>query len=153
MALTHTNKVRWRYTAGGTQISDELTTKETDGAVISISQQIVTNHTAETSGILLEYFEFTTANRAKSLYLKLDGFNGDVYATGTDGAGGGSSKMTGLFDGEPYVWSYNNGSGFPAGSENVMRGSTTGLVVHPLAGAGTTTTGTFDLRVLYDPID
>ena len=154
MALTHTNKIRWRYTpGGGTEVEKEIAKTETDGAELSISQQIVTDIGTETANILLEYFEYTTANRTKSLYLRLDGFNGDIYATGTDGAGGGSAKMTGLIDGEPYVWSYNGGSGFPLGAENIMRSSTTGLVVQPLAGAGTGVTGTFELRVLYDPLD
>ena len=153
MALTHTNKIRYVYTAGGMALEKEITKTETDGAEMSISQQVVTSDTVETSGLLLEYFDFQTSNRAKSIYVKNSGFNCDLFATGTNGAGGGSAKMTGLMDGEPYVWSYNGGTGFPMGSVNIMKDSTTGLVIHPLVGAGTDTTGTIDIRVLYDPID
>ena len=113
---------------------------------MNISEAITTDSSSETADIDLEYFEFTTATQAKSVYIRLDGFNGAIYANGS-----GGTKMTDLDDGEPYVWSYNGGTDFPAGNSNPMVNSTTKLTVKPDAGAGTDTAGTIVVKVLYDP--
>ena len=152
MALTHTNKIKYRYTAGGIELEKEVIKTESHGGEMSLSQQIVTSGGpkpgTETTDIDLEFFEFTTAAQAKSVYLRLDGFNAELYANGSAG-----TKMIDLEDGEPFVWSYNDGIDYPPGNSNVMKDSTTKLTVQPDVGAGTDTTGTIEVRVLYNPLD
>lgn len=59
--------------------------------------------------------------------------------------------MADLDNGEPYVWSYNSGTDFPAGNTNPMVDATDMLRITPDAGAGTDTAGTLTVKVLYDP--
>ena len=76
MAFTHTNEIRYRYTTGDGVVEKIVSQAETDGAEMNVSEAIVTDSTTEESDIDLEYFEFTTAAQAKSVYLRLDGFDG-----------------------------------------------------------------------------
>ena len=146
MAFTHTNEIRYKYTAGSTVVEKTVSVVETDGAEINVSEAIVTDATTEDADIDLEYFEFTTKAQAKSVYLRLDGFNGALYANGS-----GGTLMKDLDDGIPYVWSSNSAANFPAGATNPMVDSTTKLTVQPDAGAGTGTAGTIIVKILYGP--
>jgi hypothetical protein len=147
MAFTHTNKVRYNYISGSVNVLKEVTKVETAGAEMNVSEAITTDGSTEAADIDLEYFEFTHAVQAKSVYLRLDGFNGAIYANGSSAG----TKMVDLDDGEPYVWSYGGGTNFPPGNTNPMKDDTLKLTVKPDAGAGTTTAGTITASVLYDP--
>ena len=147
MAFSHTNKVTYRYdTSQGSSIEKSVSKVETAGAEMNVSETVTTDGSSETADIDLEYFEFTTAAQAKSVYLRIDGYNCALYANGSAG-----TKMADLDDGVPYVWSYNGGTAFPPGQSNPMVDSTTKLTVKPDAGAGTATEGTLTVNVLYDP--
>jgi len=146
MAFTHTNEIRYRYTTGDGLVEKIVSQAETDGAEMNVSEAIVTDSSSEETDIDLEYFEFTTAAQAKSVYLRLDGFNGALYANDS-----GGTLMKDLDDGIPYVWSSNSAANFPAGATNPMVDSTTKLTVQPDAGAGTGTAGTIIVKILYGP--
>tara|TARA_Y100001973_G_C5113006_1_gene288671 strand:+ start:414 stop:857 length:444 start_codon:yes stop_codon:yes gene_type:complete len=146
MAFSHTNKITFEYTDNGGVASKSVSKAETSGAQVSIEEAITTDSSSATADIDLEYFEFTTASKAVSVYLRIDGFNCALYANGS-----GGTKMADLDDGEPYVWSYNGGTNFPAGNSNPMVDSTTKLTVRPDSDAGTDTAGTLTVKVLYDP--
>ena len=145
MAFTHTNEIRYRYTTGSAVVEKIVSVVETDGAEINVSEAIVTAD-PETTDIDLEYFEFTTAAQAKAVYLRLDGFDGALYANGS-----GGTLMKNLDNGIPYVWSSNSTNNFPVGATNPMVDSTTKLTVKPDAGAGIATAGTIIVKVLYGP--
>lgn len=147
MAFTHTNEIRYKYTAGSTVVEKTVSVVETDGAEINVSEAIVTDATTDTTDIDLEYFEFTTKAQAKAVYLRLDGFNGALWANGS----GSGTKMKDLDNGVPYVWSSNSAANFPAGATNPMVDSTTKLTVTPVSGAGTGIAGTIIVKVLYGP--
>jgi len=147
MSFTHTNKVRYQYVSGSVNVLKEVSKVETAGAEMNISEAITTDSVTEENDIDLEYFEFTTAAQAKSVYIRLDGFNGALYANGSSGG----DLMVDLDDGEPFVWSYGGGTSFPPGNSNPMKNSTLKLTVKPDAGAGTETAGTITVSVLYDP--
>lgn len=148
MAYTHTNKIVYAYTAGGAEQGKTVSKSETHGAEMNVSQAITTDASSETANIDLEYFEFTTKLQARSVFIMLTGFNGALY-----GGVAGASKMVDLDDGEPYVWSSSDGStgNFPAGNTNPMIDATDRLRITPDAGAGTGTSGTITVKVLYDP--
>ena len=146
MAFTHTNEIRYRYTTGDGVVEKIVSQAETDGAEMNVSEAIVTDSSSEETDIDLEYFEFTTAAQAKSVYLRLDGFNGALYANGS-----GGTLMKDLDDGIPYVWSSNSAANFPAGATNPMVDSTTKLTVKPDGSQGTGTAGTIIVKVLYGP--
>lgn len=146
MSFSHTNKITFRYIAGGNVDDITVSKTETGGAEMNVSQAITTDASVETTDIDLEFFEFQTAAQAKSVYIRLDGFNGSLFANGSIG-----TEMAALADGEPYVWSDNGGLNFPEGNTNPMVDSTTKLTVQPDAGAGLETPGTITVRVLYDP--
>lgn len=148
MAFTHTNSVRSSYVAGGQDIIFTVEKTETAGAEMNISQAITTDSITETTDIVLEYFEFQTANKARSIYIRLDGFNGALYAEDSAAA---ETKMLDLDNGEPYTWSYNAGTSFPAGTSNPMVDDTVKLIIRPDVGAGTETDGTLTLKLLYIP--
>ena len=147
MAFTHTNEIRYRYTTGDGVVEKIVSQAETDGAEMNVSEAIVTDSSSEETDIDLEYFEFTTAAQAKSVYLRLDGFNGALWANGSSSG----TKMKDLDNGVPYVWSSNSAANFPAGATNPMVDSTTKLTVQPDAGAGTGTAGTIIVKILYGP--
>ena len=146
MAFTHTNEIRYRYTTGSAVVEKIVSVVETDGAEINVSEAIVTDASTEAADIDLEYFEFTTAAQAKAVYLRLDGFDGALYANGS-----GGTLMKNLDNGIPYVWSSNSTNNFPVGATNPMVDSTTKLTVKPDAGAGIATAGTIIVKVLYGP--
>jgi hypothetical protein len=146
MSFTHTNKITFDYLSGGSSLSKAVSKTETSGAEINISEAVTTDGSSETTNIDLSYFEFQTAAKAVSVYLRIDGFNCALY-----GGASGASKMADLDNGEPYVWSYNSGTDFPAGNTNPMVDATDMLRITPDAGAGTDTAGTLTVKVLYDP--
>jgi len=146
MAFTHTNEIRYRYTTGDGLIEKTATRSETSGAEMNVSEAITTDAVTETADIDLEYFEFTTAAQAKAVYLRLDGFDGSLYANG-----GSGTLMKSLVDGQPYTWSDNGGDNFPVGATNPLVDNTTRLTVVPASGAGTGTAGTVTVKILYDP--
>ncbi len=146
MSFTHTNQVTYRYTAGGVTDQLPISKSETGGAEMNVSQSITTDGVTETADIDLEYFEYQLASQALSCYIRLDGFDGGLFANGSAG-----TLMVDLQDGVPYVWSKNSGSDFPAGNTNPMVDATTKLTVQPDAGAGNDTAGTITVKVLYDP--
>jgi len=145
MAFTHTNKVRYNYISGSVNSLKEVIKVETDAAEMNVSEEYVLADPTETP-LTLEYFEFTTAAKAKSVYLRLDGYNGTLKG-GVDGA----STMKALVDGEPFVWSYNGGTSFPPGTSNPMVDATDMLLLVPDAGQTIGATGTLTVSVLYDP--
>ena len=145
MSLSHTNELRYTYNSGGEKKVKTISKTETDSAEMNVSEEYVLGTPTETP-LTLEYFEFTTAAKAKSVYLRLDGYNGTLKG-GVDGA----STMKALVDGEPYVWSYNGGTSFPPGTANPMVDATDMLLLVPDAGQTPGTTGTLTVSVLYDP--
>lgn len=146
MSYSHTNKIVYSYTAGGADLTKTVSKTETSGAEINISEAVTTDSSSETAAIDLSYFEFELAAKAVSVYLRIDGFNCELK-----GGVAGASSMANLDDGEPYVWSYNGSSDFPAGNTNPMVNATDMLKIIPDAGAGTDTAGTLTVKVLYDP--
>lgn len=147
MAFTHINTIRTSYSAGGVVIANDVSKTETAGAEINISEAITTGD-PETTDIDFDYFVFELANRARSVFIKLDGFNGALYAENSSAV---QTKMLDLDNGEPYSWSYNGASDFPVGNTNPMVNDTVKLIVRPDAGAGVATAGTLTVKVLYDP--
>lgn len=148
MAFTHINTIRTSYSAGGVVIANDVSKTETAGAEINISEAIATDAVTETTDIDFDYFVFELANRARSVFIKLDGFNGALYAENSSAV---QTKMLDLDNGEPYSWSYNGASDFPVGNTNPMVNDTVKLIVRPDAGAGVATAGTLTVKVLYDP--
>ena len=149
MAFTHTNRITYQYVAGGNTEQTAVSQAETAGAEMNVSE-VVTALATPTDDIDLEYFEFTTKAQARSVYLKLDGFDGAVWANGSSAG----TKMKDLVSGQPYVWSYNATNNFPEGAENPMVDTTTKLTVVPANGTTTVTEGdtaTLTVKVLYDP--
>jgi hypothetical protein len=145
MAYSHTNKIIYNYTAGGSTTQSSISKTETWGAEMNVSHPCITHSVTETTDIDIDYFDFPTAAQARSVYLRMDGYNCALYG------GDGTAKMVDLDDGEPYVWSYNGTVDFPAGNANPMENATVLLRVTPDAGAGTSTSGNLTVRVLYDP--
>ena len=146
MSFTHTNKVRYQYVSGSVNVLKEISKVETAGAEMNVSEAITTDASDEDADIDLLHFDFADASQAKSVYLRLDGFNGGLWANGT-----GGTLMADLVDGEPFVWSDNGGLNFPPGRTNPLIDSIAKLTVHPADGAGTGTAGTITVSVLYDP--
>jgi len=144
--FTHKNTIKYVYSDGGTTISKEISRSESDGAQIQVSQAVTTDASTETTVLSIPGFEFALANTAKSVYIRLDGFDGTLK-----GGAGGTTTMVALEDGIPYVWSNNSGNNFPQGATNPMKDSTDALKIHPDAGAGTSTAGTLVVKVLYNP--
>jgi hypothetical protein len=147
MSFSHTNSVRYNYTGGVASVPTTITKTETAGAEMNISEQIVAALTP-TNPILLPHFDFDLAVNAKSVYLRLDGFPSGTLK----GGAGGTSTMKVLVDGEPFVWSYNNGTSFPVGNANPMVDGTASLSLVPPADTVPESTGTLTVSVLYDPV-
>ena len=145
MSFTHTNKVRYQYVSGSVNVLKEVSKAETAGAEMNVSSGCVLLKPTETA-LTLENFEFATAAQAKSVYLRLDGYNGELF-----GGVGGVTSMADLVDGEPYVWSDNGGLNFPPGRTNPMVNATDMLKLVPAAGGDVGATGTLTVSVLYDP--
>jgi hypothetical protein len=148
MSISHINSVRYDYTAGGSRTTKTVSKTETSGAEMNISETITTSASDGEDPIDIEYFEFQAAAQAKSVYMRLDGF--DAYVSG-GGASLARDSMATLINGEPYVWSYNAASGFPEGATNPMLDDTTKITITPFDGTAEALEGTFTLKVLYDP--
>ena len=67
MALTHTNKIRYYYTAGGTTLDTSVTKTQSAGAEANVSESI-TQALGNVAATTIAGFEFTTKNTAKSVY-------------------------------------------------------------------------------------
>jgi len=143
--FTHKNTIKYVYSDGGTTISKEISRSESDGAQIQISQAVTTGDPA-TTVLSIPGFELALANTAKSVYIRLDGFDATLK-----GGAGGTTTMVALENGIPYVWSNNSGNNFPQGATNPMKDSTDALKIHPESDAGVGTAGTLVVKVLYNP--
>ena len=156
--FTHTNKVRYIYTAGGVDDSKEFSVSETAAAEINISEAHTliapvtggSRHQWDITG-----FEFATKATAKSVYIRLDGTNGGLSANGDFDAG---TEMVSLKAGVPYVWSSDGGSNHPVGATNPMVDATLKLTVKPDSYDETNNPlnvvdniATLTVKVLYDP--
>jgi len=149
MAISHTNEIRYRYTNSGSTTTVTVTKTETSGAELNLSELFTADGT-DPSGklIAISGVEFEAKDKARSVMLKIDGFDAKVWANSE----GDANLMADLFDGEPYVWSYNSAENFPEGSTNPMKDSTTKLQVQPSGSTlGAAASGTLTLEVLYDP--
>lgn len=152
MAFSHTNSIRYKYTAGGVEADKTIAKTESGSAEINIEHEVTMGATV-TADLSVPGFEFADASQAVSIYARLDGVNGAIYCD----ASSGGDKIADLDDGEPFVWSKNGGLNFPAGATNTLVDSTTSLVVKPDAYHATTNPlavdgnkATITLRVLYD---
>ena len=153
MALTHTNKIRYYYTAGGTTLDTSVTKTQSAGAEANVSESI-TQALGNVAATTIAGFEFTTKNTAKSVYLKQTGYPSGVglYINGAGGA-----LIAALDDGVPYVWTSGNPAvlgeeNFPAGRANPLHDSITALYVKPSGdGDAAEQTIAVELKVLYDP--
>lgn len=147
MAFSHTNKIVYDYSAGGSTSSKIVSKTETAGAEINLSEQI-TIPADSSANITISDFEFATAAQARSVMLRSDGAAVTLYANSE-----GVSNLMGaaLADGEPYVWSYNGGTDFPNGNSNPMIDSTASIIVKPAASDSAERTPTITIKVLYDP--
>ena len=154
MAFTHTNKIRYVYSAGGVSNTKEISVSETEDMEINLDYllYLVTpvNGTKEYD---VPGFEFTFKSAAVSTHFLLEGVNGAIWANGS-----GGTKIVDLEDGVPYTWSKNSGVSHPAGAENKMVNSTAKLTIIPDAFHETTNAKhvvdnavTLKVRVLYDP--
>ena len=146
MSFSHVNQLSYSYTAGGDRLSKSVSKTETSGAEINISEAVTTDASAGETAIDLDYFEFQTASKAVSVYIRIDGFD-CVLKGGVSGA----STMATLADGEPYTWSYNGGTDFPVGNTNPMVDATDMLKIVPALGTAESLAGTLTVKVLYDP--
>ena len=156
MAFTHTNRVTYKYTAGGTNHTKEISIDETGSGEINISETLTFITAYDGSQKYdLSGFEFVTASSAVSTYIEVDGTNAAIWKNGHSSEGG--TKMLDVDDGVPYVWSKNGGTSHPVGTENKLLDSTTKLTIiphpydetdNPKHADGNTATVT--IRVLYD---
>ena len=184
MAFTHQNKVTTSYTAGGVLNEKSVTKNESADAEINISASVANAAGAARSGTIdIPEFNMTDGGDARSVFLMLDGYAGTLYASGIGSqtyAGGTKqaffisqnsktilapsgniTKIKDLADGEPYVWSYNGGSNFPASATNPLpaddqasvagAGGISGIFVIPNDDVAAETACTLTVRVLYDP--
>ena len=158
MTFTHTNKVKYTYTAGGVNETKEVSVAQTEEAEINLSYTLVLGSTVDgTVSYSVPGFEFATKAKAVSVYLRLDGVNGAIKA---DGAGhpAGGTLMANLDNGVPVVWSYNGGVSHPVGATNSLIDATTSLNIKPDAYDEddnplhvVDNSITLKVRVLYDP--
>ena len=153
MALTHTNEVVYKYTAGGTTYEKTATRSESSGAEINLSETLTTDSSTDTTALTIAGFEFATKAKAKSVYFRMDCATADNGADAsvviTDQSGG---AVVTLIHGQPYTWSDNGGNNFPLStSANPLNDSITALTVTPAAGIGTSKAVTITAFVLYDP--
>jgi len=151
MAFSHTNKIRFTYTAGGVDEVKDVSKTETASAEMNISH-VVTMGGTVTADLDVPGFEFADASQARSIYARLDGVNGAIYCD----ASSGDDKIADLDDGEPFTWSYNGGSSWPPGTSNTLVDATTSLVVKPDAYHATNNPlavdgneATITIRILY----
>ena len=147
MAFTHTNKITYSYTAGGSSVGSIISKTETAGAELNLSEQI-TIPALSSANITISDFEFAEKDQARSVILKSDGAPVTLYA---NSEAGGNLMGAALADGEPYVWSYNGGDDFPLGNSNPMIDSTASLIVKPGNAKEDDRAVTITIRVLYDP--
>ena len=145
MSFSHTNNVRYYYTAGGSTTSVSVSKSETAGGEMNVSETVVLTD-ASTADVDISDFEFATAAGAKSVYLLAEGANVSLWANGSSAG----TKMADLDDGIPYVWSYNGAVNFPPGQTNPMVSSTAKLSVKPDSAPAGDTNLTLTVRVLYD---
>lgn len=152
MAFTHTNKITYNYLSGGSSVNAVVSKSATLGAEMNISELVGTYADPnQLNDIEIEYFEFTTASKAESVYLMLDGYNGELW-----GGSSGGTKMVDLVSGEPYVWTKDGSANFPPGNTNPMVDSTDKLIVKPKTAVGGgalagSDSCTLTVKVLYDP--
>lgn len=148
MALTHTNAVRYRYTAGGGLNEKEVTRTVTGGAETNVSETLTVT-LGTTTAQDITGFDFVDASSAISVYMMVDGYASGVslYANGT-----GGTLMATLEDGVPYVWTSGT-TNFPPGQTNPMVNSTAKITALPSgAGSAAEQTVNVNVKVLYDPI-
>ena len=143
MAFSHTNRVTTAYTAGGVLNETAVSKTESADAEINISASVTNAAGAARSGTIdIPEFHMADGGDARSVFLKLDGYGGTLYASGIGSqtyAGGTKqaffitqnsktilapsgniTKIKDLADGEPYVWSYNGGNNFPSSATNPL---------------------------------
>ena len=177
MAFTHQNKVTTSYTAGGVLNEKSVTKNESADAEINISASVAAGSAAARSGTkAIPEFHMADGGDARSVFLMLNGYGGTLYASGIGDFNATYAQQNGegimvpalnitkikdLADGEPYVWSYNGGSNFPASATNPLpaddqasvagAGGISGIFVIPNGAPATDTACTLTVRVLYDP--
>ena len=145
MAFTHTNKIRYRYTAGGTEIDQEVSKTETGGGEANVSEALGPLSSSPATPLVIDYFNYEEEYQTLSVFILLDGFDGTLK----DHAG---VVMLNLTDGDPFVWSKNGGTDWPMGASNPMNDNTTSLSITPV-GASENDEATFTVRVLFNPRD
>lgn len=145
MAFTHTNAVRYRYSAGGSMNEKETSRSMTAGAELNVSESL-TVALGTTTAQNITGFDIAP-NLAKSVFLKAEGYPSGVvlYANGT-----GGTVMAHLNDGEPYVWTSGT-TNFPPGQTNPIVDSTYLTVLPSGHGDASVRTVAIDVKVLYDP--
>ena len=177
MAFSHTNRVTTAYTAGGVLNETAVSKTESADAEINISASVAAGTGAARSGTKdIPEFHMSDGGDARSVFLKLDGYGGTLYASGIgdfnatyaqqNGEGVmvpalNITKIKDLADGEPYVWSYNGGNNFPSSATNPLpaddqasvagAGGISGIFVIPNGAPDASAPCTLTVRVLYDP--
>jgi len=144
MSFTHTNKVRYEYTAGAV-----IETKQTEGSETGSGEANVSKTWVLSASPLtvqeIEYFNFELKAQALSTFIMVAGCNGIIKdQTGT--------TLATLTNGVPQVWSKGSGTPFPVGSVNPMVDGITKLTFTP-SGAGLAIENasvTLTIRVLFD---
>lgn len=146
MPFSHTNQITYSYQAGGQNSIKTVSVVETAGAEINISESLTAGDPS-TTALVINGFEFQTAAQARSIYIRVDGF--DCTVRGNDGVADYDIKA--LENGKPFVWSHNNTNNFPPDARNPLEDGTVSISVVPNGSTEVGATGSIEMKVLYDP--
>jgi hypothetical protein len=155
MAISHTNRIRYNYSAGSSSQAKDVSVTETAGGSIAISEAFTIGATP-TDTLVVTDFNVPTPADVKSVYIVAEqtgSAGGGTLATGSFANQGGASAIgpDPVNAGEPIVWSDNGGNNFPQDASNPFLAAATSLEYTPDAGLAQNDEVTIIAYVLYDP--
>jgi len=143
MSFTHTNSIRYIYTANGIEQAKTAEVSETGTGEANVSE----TWTLSASPLTVQnisFFNLEAKGQVLSSYIMVDGCAGTLVDQ-SDG------DIAVLADGVPHVWSKNSGTDFPIGATNPMNDSIVGLKFTPSGAlAIEDAVVTLTVRVLFD---
>tara|TARA_R110002167_G_scaffold250811_2_gene456998 strand:+ start:959 stop:1396 length:438 start_codon:yes stop_codon:yes gene_type:complete len=143
MSFTHTNKVRYEYTAAGTTEAKQTEGSETGSGEANVSETWILSSSPLTVQNI-SFFNLEAKGQVLSTFLMVEGCNGTLVDA-SDGA------VATLVNGIPQVYSKGGGTAFPVGSTNPMNDSMVGLKFTPSGSLAIENASvTLTVRVLFD---
>jgi len=143
MSFSHTNKIRYIYSAGGVDNTTEVSAVETGTGEANVSETWTLGGSPLTQQIL-DHFTLEEKGQVLSVFLLVEGCNGTLVDDS-------DVAVAVLTKGVPVVWSKGGGTSFPVGSTNPMNDGMEGLKFTPSgADAVDGASVTLTVRVLFD---